>query len=549
MWTHRSKRCVFRKGGLNISGRFISTSENETVNYANRKNIIEQKPQGYYPPIDSIRPNDAKSTRIPIFRQSFETVDFLQYPNKKYPELYNVEGKIISIRKSGKAMYFIDLVQDGAKVQIMASNKLMQMTTQDFDDSHAFFRKGDFISCVGYPSVTNVGELSLKLCRPIKLASPCLNLMTIPDKLKDRGLINSNRVLNYLVSTDLKQRLIIKSIVIQAIRQFFVKKDFMEVQTPILGGYGTGANAEPFKTVLNALKSTGDGTNKYLQLRVAPELWLKKLVISGFDKIFEIGQNFRNEGIDLTHNPEFTTCEFYQSFTNLNELMILTEELFKEIFDTLKERNLALVQKQLPSLSALACGSFPKYEFIPTLELKTGIPLPSELTAESLMEYYKKIGLEIPALTSPSNLLDNLSSIYLESISHDTKTPIFIYNQPSLLSPLAKSTIINYGSRSYDISLRFELFIQGKEYVNSYEEENSPFEQSNKFKLQQLAKSQFNDNEMIIPDWEYIKLMEYGLPPTGGWGCGIDRLCMLFSGSERIEEVLSFGNIRDVVRQ
>ena len=549
MWINRARRYVARKGGVSLDRKLMSTSESETVNYANRKTIIEQKPQGYYPPIDTIRPNDAKRSRIPSFRQSFEMVDFVQYPSKRYPELYNIEGKITSIRKSGKAMYFIDLIQDGAKVQIMASNKLMQMTAQDFDDAHAFFRKGDFISCVGHPSVTNVGELSLKLCRPIKLASPCLNLMTIPDKIKDRGLINSNRVLNYLVNADLKQRLMIKSIVIQAIRQFFVKRDFMEVQTPILGGYGTGANAEPFKTILKALKSTGDGNNKYLQLRVAPELWLKKLIISGFDKIFEIGQNFRNEGIDLTHNPEFTTCEFYQSFTNLNELMILTEELFVEIFDTLKEKKLSLVDEQLPSLSALASGTFPKYEFIPTLELKTGVVLPSELTAESLIEYYKSIGLEVPALKSPSNLLDNLSSIYLESISQDTKTPIFIYNQPSVLSPLAKSAIIDYDGRSYDISLRFELFIQGKEYVNSYEEENSPFEQSKKFKLQQLAKTQFNDNEMIIPDWEYIKLMEYGLPPTGGWGCGIDRLCMLFSGSERIEEVLSFGNIRDVVRQ
>lgn len=549
MWVNRTRRHVLGCSWTNISTRFVSTGEYDTINYANRKLIIEQTPQVYYPPIDTIRPNDAKRSRIPSFRRLFETVEFGQYTNKRHPELHNVEGKITSIRKSGKAMYFIDLAQDGSKVQIMANNKLMQMSMQEFDDTHAFFRKGDFVSCVGYPSATNVGELSLKLCRPIKLASPCLNLMTIPDKIKDKRLINSNRVLNYLVNADLKQKLMIKSIVIQAIRQFFVRRHFMEVQTPMLGGYGTGANAEPFKTVLNALKSTGENSTKYLQLRVAPELWLKKLVIGGFDKIFEIGQNFRNEGVDLTHNPEFTTCEFYQSFTNLNDLMVLTEELFKDIFETLKEKKLSLVEKQLPSLSTLASGVFIKYEFIPTLELKTGVALPHELTAESLVEYYHKIGLELPTLKSPSNLLDNLSSIYLESISQDTKTPIFIYNQPSVLSPLAKSTIVEYGERSYDISLRFELFIQGKEYVNSYEEENSPFEQSKKFKLQQLTKTQFNDNEMIIPDWEYIKLMEYGLPPTGGWGCGIDRLCMLFSGSERIEEVLSFGNIKDVVRQ
>lgn len=549
MWINRTRSWALKRCQNNIGTRFVSTGENEAINYANRKTIIEQDPHAYYPPIDSIRPKDAIMTRIPMFRKSFECTEFDKYPNKRVPELHNVEGKITSIRKSGKAMYFIDLVQDGAKVQIVASNKLMQMTKQDFDEAHAFFRKGDFISCVGYPSITNVGELSLKLSRAIKLASPCLNLMIIPEKITDKGLINSNRVLNYLVNADLKQKLIIKSIVTQTIRQFFIDREFIEVQTPMLGGLGTGANAEPFKTVLNALKSTSDDSSKYLQLRVAPELWLKKLVIGGFDKIFEIGQNFRNEGIDLTHNPEFTTCEFYQSFTNLNELMVITEDLLKTIYETLKSKNLSLVEKQLPSLSALESGLFPKYEFIPTLELKTGVKLPTELTTESLIEYYDKIGIEVPQMKSPSNLLDNLSSIYLESISQDTKTPIFIYNQPSVLSPLAKSAMVKYDNRIYDISLRFELFILGKEYINSYEEENSPFEQSKKFKLQQMAKSQFNDNEMLIPDWEYIKLMEYGLPPTGGWGCGIDRLCMLFSGSERLEEVLSFGNIRDVVRQ
>ena len=148
MWINRARRYVAGKGVL-IKLRLMSTSESETVTYANRKTIIEQKPKGYYPPIDTIRPNDAKRSRIPTFRQSFETVDFVQYPNKRYPELYNIEGKITSIRKSGKAMYFIDLVQDGAKVQIMANNKLMKMTIQEFDDAHAFFRKGDFISCVG----------------------------------------------------------------------------------------------------------------------------------------------------------------------------------------------------------------------------------------------------------------------------------------------------------------------------------------------------------------------------------------------------------------
>lgn len=514
--------------------------------YRNRKSLIQNdNTNTYYPLLRTVNDPSSTTLRVPEFISQFQQTDFSQYPNNRHPQIITINGKINSIRKSGKAMYFIDLIQDFKKLQIMGNNSLMNLSKTEFSNLHGQLKKGDYIHCKGMASCTKVGELTLKLIEPIKILSPCLNSMILPDKIIDKGVINSNRILNYLINPTAKDKLVIKSLIIKSIREFLNDKQFMEIQTPLINGESTGANAKPFITKANSLDN-----NQPLQLRVAPELWLKKLVISGFEKIFEIGNSFRNEGIDSTHNPEFTTCEFYQSFIDLPELMKLTEELFHHIYMTLDNNssNIPTLKSTLPNLNQLITPTFQKHEFIPTLELKTGKSLPAELTSESLIEYHQQLNLDIPMIKSPANLLDNLSSIYLESIGEGSNEPVFIYNQPAALSPLSKSTKMNYDGRGYDISLRFELFINGKEYVNAYEEENSPFDQFEKFQLQQCSKDDYNDDESLIPDWNYIKLLEYGLPPTGGWGCGIDRLAMLFSNSERIDEVLPFGNIRDVLK-
>lgn len=546
MWRRVAGRGRVQRG-LRCGRRCYSSGDAEAVNYAHRKEIISRTPASYYPSLDSVRDREATTLRVPQFRARFERVDFTQYESKRYPEVCRVEGRISSIRKAGKGMYFIDVAQDFARVQLVASNKLTGVSVGEFNSQHAFLRKGDLVSCVGFPSVTNVGELSVKACEPIRLASPCLNLTTLPEKIVDSKIIKKERVLNYLVNRDLRKKIVVKAMVVQAIRQFLTEREFIEVQTPIIAGDGTGANAEPFVTALKALPSNPDGLSQPLQLRVAPELWLKKLVISGFDKVFEIGPNFRNEGVDLTHNPEFTSCEFYQSFTNLSQLMTMTEELLAYIHSTLRHKN--IMPEVIDKLEPLASRSFPKYEFIPTIEKITGLAFPSAITSESLVAYHTSLGVSLPATKSPASLLDNLAATYLEPLSHESQAPIFIFNHPAAMSPLAKSKNITYGENTYDISARFELFYKGKEYVNSYEEENSPYEQASKFQLQQLSKNNFEDNELVIPDWKYVKQMEYGLPPTGGWGCGIDRLAMLFSGSDRIEDVLAFGNLRDVIRQ
>ncbi|RLV91178.1 Lysine--tRNA ligase mitochondrial [Spathaspora sp. JA1] len=498
--------------------RFVSRVPHDANSISNRRSTIVSQVGQYYPAIDQVRNKfNGKLMRISQFVEKFGSDTDLG--NTRGSE-YNLEGRITGIRVLSKGLFFMDLIQDDVTVQIKAYNKLVGLEKHEFGEINSWFKIGDYVSCNGFASRTPAGELTLTLTNHIEMLSPILQ--EIPNKLVDKGVINSNRSVNYLVNPDSKLPIIVKSQLIQAIRQFFIGLQFLEVQTPILSGEGTGANAAPFIT---HMKDTP------VRLRVAPELWLKKLVIGGFDRVFEIGPNFRNEGIDRSHNPEFTSCEFYQAFTSLTELMSLTEELFAHLYKSLP----------MDHLKSFA-SPFPKYEFIPTIEQRTGIALPEKYTVETLSQYFHQIGLELPSNPTPVSLLDKLSEVYLESISAETpNTPIIIYNQPEIMSPLAKS--------SQGISHRFELFINGQEYVNAYEEENCPLDQYEKFKIQQSAKIEYNDDECVVPDWEYVKSMEYGLPPTGGWGCGIDRLAMLISGCTRIDQVLPFGNLRDVIRQ
>ncbi|ODV95995.1 hypothetical protein PACTADRAFT_33187 [Pachysolen tannophilus NRRL Y-2460] len=526
----------------------VSSSILEDSDFANRKKLVTTAHQKYYPLLSEIKSEntDTDEIRIPVFRKKYENYCFLD-DAKVVEEAFQVNGKISSIRKSGKNLIFIDIVQDFEKLQIVGNSKMMGLDKQEFVENHDLLRRGDFISCIGYPGVTNAGELSLKLIRPIILCAPALH--AIPTRLTDTAKINGNRVLDYLINKRSRDTLLARSIIISSIRNFLNKREFVEVETPIIASGSTGANATPFISSSVHLKDD-DNIPLPLNLRVAPELWLKKLIISGFDKVFEIGKVFRNEGIDSTHNPEFTTCEFYQTFIGLEELIKMTEDLFNKIIqDLLNHENLcqnfdnALLQ-QLANIER-----FNRIEFIPTLEIETGLPLPLDLTTENLSQYFQILKITEPEIKSPAQYLDKLSSIYLEPLSNNNK-PTIIYNQPALLSPLAKSTKLIYnGNREFIISRRFELFINSKEYVNSYEEENNPFTQFENFESQLKNSAKYKDTESLIPDYKFVENMELGMPPTGGWGLGIDRLVMLLTSSARIENVLSFGKLNDVLKQ
>jgi lysyl-tRNA synthetase class 2 len=319
---------------------------------------------------------------------------------------------------------------------------------------------------------------------------------------------------------------------------FFLTVFFLEVNTPILAACAGGAIARPFYT------SASEFPEKQLSLRIAPELWLKRLVVGGFDRVFEIGPSFRNEGLDKTHNPEFTTCEFYHAYASLEDLVSMTEDLLSGLaahIHKLKEDGKCTLAPTEVNFSA----PFHRIDFITGIEEATGRSLPN-LTAEDAvpktLQLFEDLSLLPPELPNLPRLMDKLCSTYLEP---QCQRPTFIINPPECISPLSKS--FTHPTRGQQVAARCELFILGREFVNAYEEENSPFEQRRKFQEQLLYSKAINEEGEI--DESYLQALEWGLPPTGGWGCGIDRLCMLFTGTQRIGDVLPFGNLRAVVRR
>lgn len=437
------------------------------------------------------------------------------------------------------------------------------------------------LTCVaaltGVPTRTNSGELVIEARQLPELLSPAME--QIPESLTDPETKSQKRHLDMLVNPEVADTLRLKSYIMQYMRDHFLKDDFLEVQTPILAHNAGGAVARPFTTRATEFPS------KELSLRVAPELWLKRLVIGGLNKVFEIGPSFRNEGIDATHNPEFTMCEFYSAYTNLDDLIGITENLLRglaaHVNEVIASKNLALSPIDPDRFAVMD-----RLEFLPALEKALGFRLPN-LTGEDvlpeLIAVFKLHGVAIPGDGFPASLpklLDRLAAVYLEPASFDR--PVFITHHPACMSPLAKSFLCPRTKQL--VSARAELFVDGRELANMYEEENDPRMQAQKLAayramsvrgrkaaeepavaddaeveeglpaqeaaeddIEEDAFEEDEDGDAAPLDKSYIKAMEAGLPPTGGWGCGVERLVMLFSGANRISDCLTFGTLRNVV--
>ena len=386
----------------------------------------------------------------------------------------------------------------------------------------------------GVPYVSNTGELSITASELPVILSP--SLPQLPQKLDDPETRVRNRHVDMLVNKKVAETIRLRSHIIQYIRDFLITDKFLEVQTPMIADSAGGAIARPFTTVAT------DFPDKQLALRIAPEIWLKRLVLGGMDRVFEIGPAFRNEGLDATHNPEFTTCEFYKSFADLEDLIFMTEKMLSglaSVVANLRKRS----YKHLPELDVEQFATpFKRLQFIPEIEERLGEKLPdlsAEDAQEKLLGLFTKYNLTVPSSPTLPRLLDKLSAIYLEP---NCIAPTFIMHHPACLAPLSKSFFDTKTKQL--ISARVELFIQNREIANMYEEENSPFEQRKKFVEQTKWKDE--ENKALV-DESYLEALEWGLPPTGGWGCGIDRLCMLFSGATRISDVLAFGSLKNVV--
>jgi lysyl-tRNA synthetase class 2 len=428
---------------------------------------------------------------------------------------------------------------------------------------------------------TKTGELTLAASELPELLSPTME--QLPERLEDPKARMADRHLDLLANREAADVLRLRSHIIKYMRDHFHSKRFLEFQTPILAENAGGAVARPFVTKATEFRE------KDLSLRVAPELWLKRLVVGGMDKVFEIGPSFRNEGLDATHNPEFTTCEFYSAYSNLVDLINETEELICG----LAQHCQGLIATELQSLTPLPANQFVRpfkqVEFIPALEKALGARLPKLSSEDALPEVLamlKLSGIAVPGEVPETlpKLLDRLAALYLEPMSF--KEPIFITHHPACMSPLSKSFVCPKTLQL--VSARAELFMGGRELANMYEEENDPEEQKRKLtahrhlvnkpgggiaiemptSLENDEVAAVHDNELAETprqsywtdeldtdgetaplDQSFVDALEYGLPPTGGWGCGVDRLAMLFSGATRISQVLSFGNLKHVVGQ
>ncbi|VUC29646.1 unnamed protein product [Clonostachys rosea] len=493
-----------------------------------------------------------------------------------------LSGRIRSKRSAGKALIFVDIVHEFRKVQVMINRQKLFISSEDGANKFSLFKKmiqvGDHISVVGIPARTKAGEMTLSATAMPKLLAPAME--QIPKTLSDPKAKMKDRHVDMLVNREVVDVLRLRSEIMRFMRDHLHSKRFLEFQTPILAENAGGAVARPFVT-----HATGFG-KKDLSLRIAPELWLKRLVIGGIDKVFEIGPSFRNEGIDATHNPEFTMCEFYSAYTNLSDLIKETEE----IIHGLARRSQELISTELTSLQPIDLSRFVRpfkqVEFVPGLEAAMGIRLPKLSSKDALPELIavlKLAGIKLAGETPTTldKLLDRLAAMYLEPQSFDT--PLFITHHPACMSPLAKSFLC---PRTYQlVSARAELFFGGRELANMYEEENNPEEQKHKLAMhRRLANSangkviieepiaeevaevasetelsshqeapedesewQEEDLEAAPLDESFAKALDFGLPPTGGWGCGVERLVMVFSGASRISDCLSFGTLKNVV--
>ena len=462
--------------------------------------------------------NPFEITKFDITHTSKEIID-------NYEELegkdVTIAGRIMAKRIMGKASFCH--IQDGdGKIQSYVSiNDLGEESYKQFKEDDI----GDIIGITGFVFKTRTGEISIHAKEVILLSK---SLRPLPEKfhgLKDTDLRYRQRSVDLIMNPEVKETFKKRSLIIKEIRNMLDEKGFMEVETPILQTIPGGASARPFITHHNTLDID-------MYLRIATELYLKRLIDGGFDKVYEIGRNFRNEGMDIKHNPEFTCIELYEAYTNLEGMMNITEELIRRCANKVCGTGKISYQGEEIDLEK----PFRRITMIDSIKEVTGVDFNTVETDEEAQKIAKDLNMEIDPIKTTRG--DIIVQVFEEKVEETLRQPTFLYEYPIENSPLTKKCKDNPR-----MTQRFELFIGGREYANAYSELNDPIDQYERF-LKQVQAREAGDEEANMMDDDFVQALEYGMPPTGGMGMGIDRLVMLLTDSASIRDVLLFPTMK-----
>lgn len=458
--------------------------------------------------------------------------------NFKADEKVIIAGRLMSRRIQGKAS-FAEIQDSQGRIQVYF-NRDEICPNEDKSLYNEVYKKlldiGDFIGVEGTLFTTQVGEKTI-MVKNFTVLSKALRPLPLPkvdtdgkvyDDFNDPELRYRQRYVDLVVNPKVKETFIKRTKITNSIREFYNAKGYLEVETPILQPIPGGAAARPFLTHHNAL-------NIPLYLRIANELYLKRLIVGGFDGVYEFSKDFRNEGMDRTHNPEFTVMELYVSYKDYHWMMDTTEQLLEKVaIDATGSTKITVGDNQIEFKAP-----YPRVPILEAIKQHTGIDV-SNMTEDELRTAAKNLGLEVDQTMGVGKLIDE---IFGEKCEHFYIQPTFITDYPKEMSPLTKAHRSKPG-----LTERFELMVNGKELANAYSELNDPIDQRERFE-EQLKLSEKGDDEAMFIDQDFLRALEYGMPPTSGIGIGIDRLVMLMTNNASIQEVLFFPQMKPEKKQ
>ena len=455
-----------------------------------------------------------------------------QFSDDAEPRQVSVAGRLMGRRVMGKAS-FAEVQDSKGRMQVYVSRDEI-CPGEDKDLYNKVFKKlmdiGDFIGVKGYVFLTQTGEISIH-AQEITLLSKSLKPLPIVkykdgvayDKFDDPELRYRQRYVDLIVNDGVKDTFLQRATVLRTIRQVLDNAGYTEVETPTLQAIAGGASARPFITHFNAL-------NIDMYMRIATELYLKRLIVGGFEGVYEIGKNFRNEGMDRNHNPEFTCMELYVQYKDYNWMMSFTEKLLETVCIAVNGKPEREIDGKIISFKA----PYRRLPILDAIKEKTGFDCDGK-SEEEIRDFCKQKGMEVDETMGKGKLIDELFGEFCEGTYIQ---PTFITDYPVEMSPLTKKHRSKPG-----LTERFELMVNGKELANAYSELNDPIDQEERF-IDQMKLADKGDDEAMIIDYDFLRALQYGMPPTSGIGIGIDRLVMLMTGKTYIQEVLFFPQMK-----